>query len=90
MKRFLLIAGIIFGIIAVFVGLLELRIWLNTPQVILARLKRGSGNATQLKMKLNLSRGDTTPLIIEAYQDSSADFSFRADMLDILFKKLAP
>ena len=87
MKRFLLIAGIILGIIVAFVGLISLKMWFNTPEMILARLKKGSGNIQQLTMKLSVARGETIPLIIEVYQDPGTAPALRGELLDILFKE---
>lgn len=87
MKRFLTIAGLILIILVVFVGLVTLKMRSGRPEVLLKKLRYGKGAKDVLKMKLNLARGDTVPLMTEAFKDSNADPAFRADILELLFRK---
>ena len=88
MKRFLTLAGLIVAILVTFLVLVRLKMRADEPDVILAQLRRGKGDREQLMMKLNLARGDTVPGLIAAAQDETTDVRFRADMLELLFRRL--
>jgi hypothetical protein len=87
MKRFLTIAGLIVAMVAVFVGLALWRMRSERPDLLLEKLRLGKGDKDVLNMKFNLARGDTVPLMAEAFRAENADPAFRVDMLELLFKR---
>lgn len=87
MKRFLTVFGLIAVVLIVFVGLVALKLRADRPEVLIDKLRGGTGDKDVVRTKLGLARGDVVPLMIGAFQDGSADLVFRADMLDLLFKK---
>jgi len=57
------------------------------PDVILAQLRDGKGDREKLLMKLQLSRGDVTGKIIDAYTAPDAPDAFRTDLIELLFRR---
>lgn len=88
MKRFLTIAGIIVAILVVFFGLVKWKVWSNRPESLLSAIRNGRDKEGELMLKLNLSRGNTVPLLISAFEDENADVEFRTKMLELLFRKM--
>ena len=87
MRRLATIAGIIILILIGFSGAILLKLRSGRPEVLIESLRKGTGDKEVLKMKLNLIRGDTVGLMIEAFGDESAPAAFRVDMLELLLKK---
>ena len=87
MKRGLIIGSVVVvvGLAAVFVLLSRLRS--QSPEALLARLAEGRGDREDLIMQINLARGDVVGPMLEALEDKEAPPSFRADVLELLFKK---
>ena len=59
----------------------------RSPHVILARLRAGKGDRTELLMRLQLARGDVLSPMLAAAQDRQAPVAFRCDMVEALFKQ---
>lgn len=59
----------------------------QTPEALLDQLARGSGNKEELVMRLNVARGDVLTPMLAAFRDKSASPSYRADVLELLFKR---
>ena len=87
MKRFITIGAVIVLMLVAVMGTMKLKMRAGRPDVLLKKLREGSGDKDNLKMKLNLARGDTVPPMLEAFQDETAGMSFRVDMLELLFSK---
>lgn len=89
MKRFAILFAVIVALVAVFAAAIHLKTLAGRPDVLLKRLKAGSGDAEDIKMRLNLAHEDPVPAMIEAYSDAEASADFRADVLKLLFSKYA-
>ena len=87
MKRFLIIGAIVVLILVAVLGTMQLKIRAERADILLKKLRAGSGDRDALKMKLNLARGDVVPDMIHAFLDESAPIRFRADILQLLFSK---
>jgi len=87
MKRFITLTGLVAVIFGGFLGFVRVKMRTERPDVILDQLRRGKGNKEELRMRLNLARGDTVPGLIAAAGERTASAQFRADMLDLLFRK---
>ena len=59
----------------------------RTPEALLARLARRGGDKEELIMRINVARGDVITPIISAYRDTTATSAFRADLIELLFKR---
>ena len=59
----------------------------QNPHVLLERLRAGRGNMTELKMRLELARGDLIAPMIEAASDPTAPDTFRSDLIEMLFRQ---
>ena len=87
MKKVLLITAAVAVVLIVLGVLLWMHLQLQKPEVLLDRLRRGSGDKEELVMRLNVARGDSVGPMLTAFQDESAPTSFRADILELLFKR---
>ena len=59
----------------------------RSPEVLLKKLAAGQGNKEELIMRLNVARGDVVGPMIEAVQNEKVSPQFRAEVLELLFKK---
>ena len=87
MKRILIISIVVLVTLGMILGVMQMKIRANSPEVLLKKLKADKGDKEALTMKLNLARGDTVRLLIDAFVDDTASIEFRADMLTLLFSK---
>lgn len=87
MRRLIVTAAIMTGILAIGVGLVWHQMGQQDVAVILDQLRRGKGNRQELLMQIQLARGDVATALIEAFRDRSADARFRRDVLDLLFRR---
>ena len=87
MRMVLIIAAVIAVLLGVFGGVILLNLSSQSPKALLDRLARGKGDRNQLIMRLNVVRGDVVTPMIQALQDTSAPAAFRADVLELLFKR---
>ncbi len=86
MKKILIITFAVALPLAAVVALL-LHFRSQTPEALLARLMEGKGDREELVMRLNVARNDIVGPMIAALQDKDAPGSFRADVLDLLFRR---
>lgn len=87
MKRFLTISAIVVLILVVVLGMMQMKIRSERADVLLKKLRARPDDRDALKMKLNLARGDVVKEMLNAFLDESAAVAFRADILDLLFRK---
>jgi len=87
MKRILIIAAVIFGILALFMGAVGWKIHSSRPQALLQRLRLGRGDREELIMRLDLARGDPVTPMIKAFSNSDYDPAFRAQIVELLFRR---
>ncbi len=88
MKKTLIIAlSVAAALAGCGVFLLVLHFRSQTPEKLLHKLAKGVGDREELIMRLNVARGDTIGPMINALKDESAPVSFRADVLELLFKR---
>jgi len=59
----------------------------RTPEALLAQLAKNPSDKEDLMMRINVARGDIITAMINAYSDITATASFRADVLELLFKR---
>lgn len=83
-----IVACVAGSVIALFIGAVLVRQHLRSPGYLVARLRGAEGDRREaLVMRLNLSRGDVVTPMVAALRDSDAPAEYRADMLELLFKK---
>jgi len=87
MKRLLIVAALLGAVLGIFLGAVWWQVRSARPDVLIRRLRRARGDKRQLTMRLNLASGDVVPVLIGAFHDRSAAATFRADILDLLFKR---
>jgi len=81
-------AGVIAGAVFLFVGVVWMVVRSGRAEVLVARLRAAEGAEREtLIMQLNLARGDAVSAMIAAFADPAAEPGFRADLLDLLFKR---
>ena len=87
MRRFAIIGAIILAVLALFVGLVRLRLRADRPEALIARLETARGaERDQLLLRLSLARGDVAARLVDAYRGAAAP-DFRAELLDLLFRR---
>lgn len=86
MRRILILAVIIAGVLVLFFGAVGLKIRSGRPEVLLERLRtaRGAGRG-KLVMGLKLTRGDVVGPMIEAFRDGTGNVEYRCVLLELLF-----
>ncbi len=87
MKKLLMVAIVVILVAAVITVLLIQNARSRSPEVLLKKLAAGQGNKEELIMRLNVARGDVVGPMIEAVQNEKASPQFRAEVLELLFKK---
>ena len=87
MKKIAIISATVGIVLAIGVLAIVLVVRSRRPEALLERLKRGRGNRDDLIMRLNVVRGDVVSLLIRAVNDPDAPVPFRADCLELLFKR---
>lgn len=81
------IAAIVVGsILFFFLGLYWIR-RKEDPEVLLSWLRKNKGNRDEILMQLNMVRGDAVSPMITAYRNTKYPVKFRADVLELLYKK---
>jgi hypothetical protein len=89
-KRVGVVVGVIVCVVLLFIGIVWLVTRSSRPDVLVKKLRHAGPDAREaLIMRLNLARGDIVTPMIEAFGDEDAPPEFRADMLELLFKKNA-
>jgi hypothetical protein len=85
------IVGIVIACIVVaFIGTVWMIRASSSPRALLRRLATAEGEARErITIQLNLSRGDVVGPMVEAFQDPESSGVFRADLLELLFKRYA-
>ena len=87
MKRFLVIAAIVLGVLGLSVGLIWLRLRADRPEALIARLASARGaDRQELVLRLGLARGDVTAKLIDAFGAATAP-AFRAELVDLIFRR---
>ena len=86
-KKGLIIAAAVLAVLVVCAILLALQFRSQSPESLLNQLARGKGDREDIIMRLNVARGDTIGPMITALQDRTGPASFRADVLELLFKR---
>ena len=87
MRKALKIAAVAIALLLLGGVLLWLHFHAQRPEALLAQLARGKGDREELIMRLNVARGDVVGPMIAAFRDENKPATFRADLLELLFKK---
>jgi hypothetical protein len=88
MKRNILIAaGVLVLAAVVFLFSVYLSRRKENPEVLLKWLKKSKGDREEILMRLNMARGDVSTPMIRVFNDRGSNPKFRAEVLDLLFKK---
>ncbi len=87
MNKILTVAIAVIVVAAVIAVVLIQNARSRNPQVLLKKLAAGQGNKEELIMRLNVARGDVIGPMIEAVQNKKAPTQFRAEVLELLFKR---
>lgn len=86
-KKTLLISALVLGLVLILVISILMTRRNENPEILLKRLKKGKGDREEILMRLNMARGDVAGPMIRSFNDKAAPASFRAEVLDLLFKK---
>ena len=89
MRRTVYVSLGVLALVALFVAGVHMALYAKGPERLIRKLRRARGedNRAPLVMKLGLMRGDTVPLLLEAFRDADAPRDFRRVLLDLLLKK---
>ena len=88
MRRAVIVGAVIIGVLVVFVGLVWLRVSADRPERLIQKLRHAKGRKQEdLLVRLSLSRGDVMSHLSKAFRDSTEEPAFRADVLELLFKR---
>ncbi|MHC5055185.1 MAG: hypothetical protein ACYTKD_10770 [Planctomycetota bacterium] len=90
LRRMKVVAGVVAAVVVLFIGVVLVMQRLASPAHLVSRLRHAKGEEREeLVMRLNLARGDVVTPMIAALEDTSGGAEFRAEMIELLFKKNA-
>ncbi|MHC4247924.1 MAG: HEAT repeat domain-containing protein, partial [Planctomycetota bacterium] len=90
LRRMKVVAGVAAAVVVLFIGVVLVMQRLASPAYLVSRLRHAKGDEREeLVMRLNLSRGDVVTPMIAALENPSGGAEFRAEMVELLFKKNA-
>jgi hypothetical protein len=88
MKNRVLLFSVIFGGLALaFLTILFFARRSEDPAVLLGWLEKNKGDRQEIRMKLDMARGDVTGLFIGVIDDKKKSPAFRAEVLDLLLRQ---
>lgn len=82
----IVIGAVVAAVLAAGTILLVQQIQGRSPEALLRQLAGGKGDREEIVMRLNVARGDVVQAMIKAF-NAPGDGAFRADVLDLLFKR---
>jgi len=89
MKRLLVLAIVVVGLLGLFVCTVQWRIRYDSPETLVKRFRRARSKDAreELAMKLSLSKKDPVTPLLTAFESAAEDTGFRMDVLELLFKR---
>jgi hypothetical protein len=88
MKRIVISVAAVLLLLGLLVAAVLLRVRAENPAQLIARIQRARGaEREELLLRLSISRGDVLTELIKRYNERTADAAFRAEMVDLIFKR---